>query len=214
LEDLNPAFAPTTKALIIAFIERSSRGARLCFATIGRFALNSDCTAAPGWDLGGQVGWSPDGSTILVLGSRNRGANFGLLAFTSNVPFSTHAADWGHGNLQTNASLAGQGVFAGAFSPDGKRMALVSNIGGSDFHLYVVPAGTFSPTLAQQLPVRACQVSWRSDGQELAVMQPDGLCDPTATGTVVGVDVANPRATTILATQAAHPQWQPVANGG
>lgn len=212
--NLNPSFAPTTKALILAFIQRSSNGARLCFATIGRFALNSDCTAAPGWDLGGQVEWSPDGSTILVLASRNRGANFGLLAFTSNVPFSTHAADWGHGTLQTNASVAGQGVFAGAFSPDGKRMALVSNIGSSDFHLYVVPAGTFSPSPAQQLPVRACQVSWRSDGQELAVMQPDGLCGPTATGTIVGVDLSSPRTPTTLATRAAHPEWQPVANGG
>ena len=214
VEDLNPAFAPTTKALIVAFVRRSPGGARLCFATIGRFALNADCTAAPGWDLGGEVDWSPDGSTILVLGTRNHGANFGLLAFTSNVPFSTHAADWGHGTLQTNASVPGQGVFAGEFSPDGKRMALVSNIGSSDFHLYIVPAGTFSPTPAQQLPVRACQVSWRSDGQELAVMQPDGLCSPTATGTVVGVDLSNPRTPTTLATQAAHPQWQPVANGG
>jgi beta-lactam-binding protein with PASTA domain len=214
VEDLNPAFAPTTKALIVAFVRRSGSGARLCFATIGRFALNADCTAAPGWDLGGEVDWSPDGSTILVLGTRNRGANFGLLAFTSNVPFSTHAADWGHGTLQTNASVPGQGVFAGEFSPDGKRMALVSNIGSSDFHLYIVPAGTFSPLPAQELPVRACQVSWRSDGQELAVMQPDGLCGPTATGTVVGVDLSNPRTPTTLATQAAHPQWQPVANGG
>ena len=107
-----------------AYILENS-GARLCFATIGRFALNADCTAAPGWDLGGEVDWSPDGSTILVLGTRNRGANFGLLAFTSNVPFSTHAADWGHGTLQTNASVPGQGVFAGEFSPDGTRMALV-----------------------------------------------------------------------------------------
>ncbi|HSC02447.1 MAG TPA: PASTA domain-containing protein [Solirubrobacteraceae bacterium] len=212
--DLNPAFAPTTKALIVAFIQRGAGGAKLCFATIGRFALNADCTGAPGWDLGGQVDWSPDGSTILVLGTRNHGANFGLLAFTSNVPFSTHAADWGHGTVQTNASDAGQGVFAGAFSPDGKRMALVSNLGSSDFHLYVVPAGTFSPTPAQMLPVRACQVAWRSDGQELAVMQPDGPCGPTATGTVVGIDLSNPRTPTTLATQAAHPQWQPVANGG
>ncbi len=214
VDDLNPAFAPTTKALIVAFVQRAAGGAKLCFATIGRFALNADCTAAPGWDLGGQVDWSPDGSTILVLGTRNHGANFGLLAFTSNVPFSTHASDWGHGTLQTNASVAGQGVFAGAFSPDGKRMALVSNLGSSDFHLYVVPAGTFSPSPAQQLPVRACQVAWRSDGQELAVMQPDGLCSPTATGTVVGIDLSNPRTPTTLATQAAHPQWQPVANGG
>jgi beta-lactam-binding protein with PASTA domain len=214
VEDLNPAFAPTTKALILAFIKRSSDSARLCFATIGRFALNSDCTTAPGWDLGGQVDWSPDGSTILVLGTRNHGANFGLLAFTSNVPFSTHASDWGHGNLQTNASVTGHGVFAGAFSPNGKRMALVSNIGSSDFHLYVVSAGRFSPKPAQQLPVRACQVSWRPDGRVLAVMQPDGLCGPTATGTVVGLDLANPRRPTIMATKAAHPQWQPVANGG
>jgi beta-lactam-binding protein with PASTA domain len=214
LDDRNPAFAPTSKALIIAFIQRSAGGAKLCLATIGRFALNSDCTSAPGWDLGGQVNWSPDGSTILVLGTRNHGANFGLLAFTSNVPFSTHAADWGHGTLQTNASVAGQGVFAGAFSPNGKRMALVSNLGSSDFHLYVVPAGTFSPTPAQMLPVRACQLAWRGDGQELAVMQPDGLCGPAATGTVVGIDLSNPRAPTTLATQAAHPQWQPVANGG
>ena len=45
-------------------------------------------------------------------------------------------------------------------------------------------------------------------------MQPDGLCGPTATGTVVGVDLSNPRMPTTLATHAAHPQWQPVANGG
>jgi hypothetical protein len=64
------------------------------------------------------------------------------------------------------------------------------------------------------LPVRACQLAWRSDGQELAVMQPDGLCSPTATGTVVGIDLSNPRTPTTLATQAAHPQWQPVTNGG
>jgi hypothetical protein len=30
----------------------------------------------------------------------------------------------------------------------------------------------------------------------------------------VGIDLSNPRAPTTLATQAAHPQWQPVANGG
>jgi beta-lactam-binding protein with PASTA domain len=212
--DVNPAFAPTTKALIIAFVQRTSKGAQLCFATIGRFALNSDCTSAPGWDLGGEVDWSPDGSTILVLGTRNQGANFGLLAFTSNVPFSTHASDWGHGSLQTDASVAGQGVFAGAFSPDGKRMALVSNIGSTDFHLYVAPVGNYSPTSSEQLPVRACQVSWRSDGQELAVMQPDGLCSPTATGTLVGIDLSDPRRPTTLATHAAHPSWQPVPSGG
>jgi beta-lactam-binding protein with PASTA domain len=214
ITDHDPAFAPTTKALIAAFIEQSGNTAQLCFATIGKFALNSDCTSASGWDLGGEVDWSPDGSTVLVLGTRGGGATFGLLAFSSNVPFSTHASDWGHGTLQTNDAVTGQGVFAGEFSPNGKQMALVSNIGSTDYHLYIMPAGNFNPTPAQELPVRACQVSWRSDSQELAVMQPDGLCGPTATGTIVGVDLSNPRVQTTLTTLAAHPAWQPVAVGG
>ena len=184
VEDLNPSFAPTTKALIVAFIQRGAGRARLCFATIGRFALNADCTAAPGWDLGGEVEWSPDGSTILVLGTRNRGANFGLLAFTSNVPFSTHAADWGHGTLQTNASLPGQGVFAGAFSPDGKRVALVSNLGSADFHLYVVPAGTLLPhpgaaTAGARVPGELALGRSGARGHATGrPVQPDGDGDP------------------------------------
>lgn len=212
--DHDPAIAPTTKALIIAFIQRGPKGAQLCFASIGRFALNPDCTSAPGWDLGGHVDWSPDGSTILVLGTRHKGANFGLLAFVSNVPFSTHASDWGHGSLQTDASSPGHGVFAGTISPDGKRMALVSNVGRDDYRLLVTRAGNFTLAQAQALPVRACQISWRSDGRKLAVMQPDGPCGPTATGTLVVVDPRNPRTPTTLATKAAHPAWQSVATGG
>jgi beta-lactam-binding protein with PASTA domain len=212
--DLNPSFAPTLKRTLIAFIQRNANGAKLCFATIGQFALNPDCTSAPGWDLGGQVAWSPDGSAILVLGTRNKGANFGLLAFTSNVRFSTQASNWGHGALQTNASVAHQGVFAGAFSPTGKQMALVSNVAGDDFHLYIVPAGSFNPTPAQELPVRACQVAWRPDGKQLAVMQPDGLCEPTATGAIVSVNPKSPRSASTLVTSGAHPAWQAVPTGG
>ena len=40
--------------------------------------------------------------------------------------------------------------------------------------------------------VTACQISWRSDSKALAVMQPNGLCAPTATGKIVGVDLSNP----------------------
>jgi hypothetical protein len=149
-----------------------------------------------------------------VFATRNGGANFGLLAFTSNVPFSTQASQWGHGALETTASVAGQGVFAGAFAPNGKSMALVSNIGGNGFHLYIAPAGNFNLTPAEERPVDACQISWRSDSQELAVMQPSGLCQPTATGTIVAVNLSDPRNLTTLATQGAHPAWQPVPTGG
>jgi beta-lactam-binding protein with PASTA domain len=212
--NVNPSFAPTNSAHIIAFIQRSSSGAKLCFATIGKFALNSSCTSAPGWDLGGQVAWAPGGQTILVLGTKNNGANFGLLAFNSNVAFSTQGSNWGQGTLQTNDSVSGQGVFAGAFSPNGKKMALVSNIGTGTFNLYIVPTNDFTPNTSQELPGSACQVAWRSDSQELAVMQPSGLCSPTALGTIVALNLANPRSPTILTNQGAHPAWQPVPTGG
>jgi Tol biopolymer transport system component len=212
--NLDPAFAPMPNSSTIAFIKRTAHGTQLCFAVIGKFAINSSCTSAPGWELGRQVDWSPDGKTILVLGVRNGGPTFGLIAFSSNVAFSTNAALWGQGTPQTDTSVPGHGVSAGEFSPDGKQVALVSNIGGNDFKLYIAKAGNFKVPPAAGLPVRACQVSWRSDGQELAVLQPDGLCTSTAIGTIVGVDLADPSTTRILATQAADPAWQPAPTGG
>jgi beta-lactam-binding protein with PASTA domain len=210
----NPSYAPTSKASILAFIQRGPTGARLCFATIGPFALHPSCTSAQGWDLGGQVDWSPDGQTILVFASKNGGANFGLLEFTSNVPFSTQASDWGHGALQTDASVRQQGVFAGAFSPEGKRLALIAGSVANGFNLYIVPAGQFDTTRAQPLPVAACQVSWRPDGQQLAVMEANGPCGPSAIGTILAVSPSRPRHPTTLATNGAHPAWQPVPTSG
>jgi Tol biopolymer transport system component len=216
--DVDPSFAPTLKGRTVAFIQSGTTATQLCFATIGSSKQSPlstpSCTSAPGWTLEGQVDWSPDGSTILVLGAKNGGANFGLIAFTSKVPFSTKASDWGSGTLETDTSHTGQGVFAGAISPDGKHMALVSNIGTSAFYLYVVPVGDFKPTPAQQLPITACQIAWRSDGKKLAVMQPNGACGLGATGTLVAVRPAHPHQATVLATQAAYPAWQPISSGG
>ena len=104
-------------------------------------------------------------------------------------------------------------MFAAAFSPDGKQMALISNAGQRDFFLYIVPRGNFNLTPARQLPVRACQVAWRPDGKQLAVMQPAGLCSPTASGAIVAVDPSDPRAPQTLVTLGSHPAWQAVAGG-
>ncbi|HEX3977777.1 MAG TPA: PASTA domain-containing protein [Solirubrobacteraceae bacterium] len=212
--DHNPAFAPTTKAIVIAYIQRVGNVAnQLCFVSVTKFSQSNSCTTAPGFDLGGQVSWSPDGATILVLGTRNKGANFGLLSFASSVPFSGQASNWGKPTLETNASVAGQGIFAGAFSPDGKKMALVAGSNNAGFNLFIVKAGNFNPTQQDELPVTACQISWRSDSQELAVMQPNGPCTPAAAGKIMGVDLANPENLTTLAALGAHPAWQPVLGG-
>jgi hypothetical protein len=108
-----------------------------------------------------------------------------------------------------------QGIFAGAYSPDGKKLALVAGSMTNGFNLYIVKASAgFSPTPQDALPgVSACQISWRSDSQELAVMQPNGECNPTATGKIVGVDLSNPSDLHVLAPLGAHPAWQSVPGG-
>ncbi|HXD65302.1 MAG TPA: PASTA domain-containing protein [Solirubrobacteraceae bacterium] len=212
--DRNPAFAPTEKGIVVAYIQGAGNNAhQLCFASVTKFSQSNTCTNAPGFALGGQLSWSPDGSTILVLGTRNNGANFGLLSFSSSVPFSGQASNWGQPTPQTDASVAGQGIFAGAFSPDGKKMALVAGSNKAGFNLFIVKPNNFNPTQQNELPVTACQISWRSDSQELAVMQANGQCGPQATGKIVGVDLSNPRNLTTLVPLGAHPAWQSVPGG-
>jgi beta-lactam-binding protein with PASTA domain len=213
--DRNPAFAPTPKAIVVAYVQRTAASAhQLCFASVTKFAQTNTCNNVPGWELGGQISWSPDGQTILVLGTRNGGHNFGLLAFSSSVPFSGQASNWGQPTIETNAQVAGQGIFAGAFSPDGKKMALVAGSNAGGFNLYIVKPNDFSPTPQDAVPgVSACQISWRSDSQELAVMQPNGLCGPRAVGKIVGVDLSNPGDLHVLGALGAHPAWQSVTSG-
>ncbi len=210
----DPAFAPTTKANILAYIEDHGGSSQLCFATIGPYVLAPDCTSHPGWELGRQISWAPDGSSILVFGVQTgHPGTFGLIEFVSNVPFSTQASNWGHGTLVTSDSHVNEGVIAGVFSPNGKQLALIANFGGGGFHLYLAPADEFTLAQAKSLPVAACQVSWRSDGEELAVMQADSPCqDPT--GNIVTISPANPAVETVIATGAAHPAWQPVTLHG
>jgi hypothetical protein len=61
--------------------------------------------------------------------------------------------------------------------------------------------------------VSACQVAWRPDGQELAVMQADTAC-ASPLGNIVGVNPSSPTTLTPIATQAANPAWQPLPLGG
>ena len=80
---------------MIAYIQRVGDDAhKLCFVSATKFAQSNSCVNAHGWDLGGQVNWSPDGSTILVLGTKNHGNNFGLLTFSTSVRYSAQASNW------------------------------------------------------------------------------------------------------------------------
>src|SRR5204862_6801447 len=103
------------------------------------------CTSTAGFDLGSQIAWSPDRSAILVFGSKKGDPKaFGLVEFLSNVPFSTHATDWGQGQMVTDDTHPGQGVIAGQWSPDGKQLGLVANFGTQTFHLFLTSSNDFA----------------------------------------------------------------------
>ena len=215
MTDRNPALAPTEKVILVAYLQGAGDHAhQLCFVMVLKFNPRvTSCVNVPAWNLGGQVSWSPDGQTILVLGTRgNNGATFGLLAFSTGTAFSTQARNWEGPDLMTDDSVPGQGAYAGAFSPNGKKLALVWGSINNGFNLYINNnPRDFTPQT--ELPVTACQISWRSDSQELAVMQPNGPCGPQASGKIVGVNPASPRNLITLTTLGAHPAWQSVLGG-
>jgi beta-lactam-binding protein with PASTA domain len=210
-----PVFAPSSPSSVLAFI--GGGGKKLCFGAVGPNPLNSNCTFHPGWSLGRQVAWAPDGREILVAGAQNgHPGTFGLIQFLSNVPYSGHATDWGQGKVVTSTTTAGQGVIAGAFSPDGKQIALLSNIGGGSFHVVLAPRGDYS--LAPPATVTAlagCRLAWRPDGQALAVMVAQAPCTSIPIGDIWVVNIHNlAGAPKVIATNADNPAWQPLSLGG
>ena len=212
----DPSFAPNGQ--LLAFVDRSQGIGRLCFATVGAPApINTnDCTSHAGFDLGGQISWSPDGRSVLVLGvSLTDASRHGLVEFHTSTPFSPNSSAWDQGSLVTQPS---QDVIAGAFSPDGKHLALISDFNQPSFHLFTAPANQFDISKAKMYAVAACQVSWRSDSQAVAVMQSASGCAPTGgvypTGTIVTISLADANQQTIVGANGENPSWQPVSLGG
>jgi hypothetical protein len=210
-----PAFAPKASSNVLAFI--GAGGKKLCFGAVGPNPLNPNCTSHPGWTLGRQVAWAPGGREILVFGVQNgRPGTFGLIQFLSNVAYSGHATDWGQGKVVTSTTRPQQGAIAGAFSPNGKQVALLSNIGGGSFHVVLAPRGDYSlAPPAKVTAIAGCRVAWRPDGQALAVVVAQASCTSSPIGDIGVVNIHNlagiPKA---IATNADNPVWQPLSLGG
>jgi hypothetical protein len=177
--------------------------------------MTATCTSPPsGWELGGAVDWGSNGSEILVIGIDS--GTSGLLEFSSSAPFSANASDWGQGT-PVNVSPT-QAVFAAQISPDGIELAVVAGTTASNAQLYVVPSSqlpgplNLSATDELMSPSAACQVAWRPDAKELALMEPGVPCGPDAVGAIVAVNVNAGNLTsgsTIVPSGAANPAWQP-----
>ena len=115
-----------------------------------------------------------------------------MLRWRSKKAFSPDPNVWGTGRLITDTSKSNEGVLDAAWSPDGTRLALVSNQGGGPFQLYLGKKDDFLLTAAKPTTVRACKVAWRSDGEALVVVQADEGCQESV-GALVRFSAKNPK---------------------
>ena len=96
--------------------------------------------AEPSFAVIRSLHWAKDGRSILGVGVKlpEGSGQFGIVRWRvkSDKPaFSPDTADWNKGRFLTDIDTPGKGVLDAEVSPDGKRLALVSNQGTN-----VVPA--------------------------------------------------------------------------
>ena len=205
-------FAPAPADGVLALVRRTAGDGDLCFARVGAGTLRPRCTADRRWDLGRQISWRRGGRELLVFGvRRGKPQQFGILRYRSARPYSTNPADW-RGELATDKS-SGRGAIAAAYSPSGERVALIANNGLRRFQLFVTDADDLRDLDGRALPVRGCEVAWRPDGRELAVVQSDDGCGRPL-GEIVRVDPARPREAVTVSSGGRHPLFQPLTYAG
>jgi Tol biopolymer transport system component len=164
--------------------------------------------------------WSPSGDLIaLVAGPAVRGTTaepVELELMHTTQPSSPNASSWKSLGLVTaglHAKRATDAVWSAAFRPDGKRLAVSANWGSDFFHLFLLPVSGTHIGKPVSLPrIESCELAWRPDGLELALVQRDATC--TQFGTIVRVDVAHPgRRSVLTKLGAANPTWDPAPPG-
>ena len=187
----DPAWAPTADVNVIAMARKDGNDTNLCLGQLTGDGLTPRCIPEPKFQVGRSIHWAPDGKSIIAFGVRQLG-EFGMFRWTSKTPFSTDPKDWGKGKLETDTSKSNEGVLDAAWSPDGTRLALVSNQGGGPFQLYLGKKDDFLLASAKPTTVRACKVAWRSDGEALVVVQADEDCQESV-GALVRFSAKNPK---------------------
>jgi WD40 repeat protein len=183
----------------------------LCLGQITQDGMTPKCIVDPKIDIGRAIHWSADGKTILAFGVLNNGSlgTFGMVRYRSSKPFSADPGDWGKGRFVTDVSTPNHGVIDAALSPDGKTLALVSNLGQSFFRLYLAKPNDFQMAKAKSTKVPACKVTWRTDSKELVVVQADDACSQDV-GSIARLPLDDPQSQTELAPRGDNPSFQPL----
>jgi beta-lactam-binding protein with PASTA domain len=219
-------FAPTPETNLLAMLrDNADNSSQLCLQVIAKTTQAPQCLSKPpgGIVLARKINWSPDGKQMLVWGyvPNPAGATLipnklGMVRYRSSKPFSPDSKDWHTSGFVTDTTNKGKGVLDAAFSPDGKQVAVISNLNDAgDFRLSMdKPNDLLTLSKATALGITACKVIWRPDGIDVAIIRADD-CLGSATGQLVRMSVANPKADQDqLALVADNPTFQPLQLGG
>jgi Tol biopolymer transport system component len=214
----NLAWAPTADVNLLAMVKKDGDDTNLCLGKITKDPLEPQCFAEPDFAVAREVRWAPDGRSILAFGIKGGfgTGTFGIVRWKvkkDKPAFSSDPGDWSKGHFVTNIKTTDKGVIDAAISPDGKRLAMISNQGSSFFKLWLAPKGDFALTSAKATSIRACKVTWRGDGQELLVVQSDALCQED-TGVLVRFAANNLNLHKELNALGDDPVFQPMQIGG
>ncbi|HEY6889075.1 MAG TPA: PASTA domain-containing protein, partial [Solirubrobacter sp.] len=218
------AWAPTADRNVIAMDEvtRDGQGfvtdTDLCFGDIKSDGTEINCIKEPDFSVIRHIHWGTDGRSILGVGVKSGGGGqFGIVRWKvkdGKPAFSTDTADWSKGHFLTDTDTPEKGVLDAEVSPDGKRLALISNQGSSAFRLWLADdPNDFALSSAKQTAVRGCKVTWRGDSKELLVVQGDEACkeDIAVITRVPADDVRNQKE---LNPSGDDPSYQPLTIGG
>ena len=210
-----PSVAEGGQGPVLAFVSHDPElGDRVCFSRLsGRAATRPSCRRLAGWRLG-ELTWMPNGRTLLAAAKPLEAADwrFGLLRLRTSSPFSTSARDWRGGRSLVTPTQPRRGVLAAAVDPSGRRLALVTSHATSRFQVAIAAPDDLALEDAEVLPLQGCDVEWRPDGAELAVVQSDNGCKSTRSR-IVRVAPARPRLLETVVLRGRDPAWQPLELG-
>jgi WD40 repeat protein len=190
----------------------------LCLGQITKNPFSPSCFSDSGFTIQRVVHWYPNGKAILAFAVRADGS-FGMVRWklrSGKKPFSADPKDYGAAKFVSDVSQQGTGAIDAALSPDGTKLAVVSNSGSSTFRLWIAKdPNDFTLTTANRTPLNACKVAWRGDSQQLLITQGSATCNvQQGLGQLERVDLSNLRFGKVLSPVATDPVYQPVSLGG